>query len=692
MPKHSLARTAIASILTATTSQSQEIFDLQPHEVFAEKRLIDQSAASDQSPFALDLEFLTVPDISESLSDYPGYSAFRRTSARAAHPTTQGVRIRNLGANASSRALVTMDGLPINDPFGGWVYWHRINPQSLRFASISTHGSSEAWGNYGAGGSISLISKNQRQTSGEWLLGFGSDSSYNAALHHSQKLDDQLYIDFSTRVYETDGFEIVDPAQRGIQDIKADSSAYSARTQMRWGIDTPWSLKTVIDYFSEERTNGTPLGLNETDALDFSLQYTREIEGEDKYWSLSLYHQTRDFANVFTSVRDNRTTERPALDQFDVPADAFGGSFSYFSGRENSSFLAGIDFRQADAEVHERFRNLGSGFERQRDAGGEQSFIGAFARSQHRINETDTLSLTARVDQIEQKNGFRSEFDLADGNIRRNDLYASSSDAEYSFNGTYSRAFDSQTTGSLSIFSGFRSPTLNEFYRPFRVVNDITESNPLLSNERHSGIEASFTIDDQNGLTVTGSVFHYRIQDMVANVLLSTEAGFDPLCGFVPSGGSCSQRFNLERSELTGAEFSVSQSLTEQVDAGIQYVYTKTEITRSSASLQVVGNQFAHSSPHRLNAYVDWNNDHGWYTRLKASVWDDEYEDIENSRVIDGEILFDAQIQYEIGLNNRLTLDLENLLDTTIQTGLSTNGLVRIGAPFTATLSFSRLY
>src|SRR4029453_12962338 len=81
-----------------------------------------------------DVTVLTRQDIdrspSQTLDDLlrqgPGFSLFRRTSSLVGHPTTQGVSLRGIGPSGTSRALVRLDGVPINDPFGGWVYWNRI--------------------------------------------------------------------------------------------------------------------------------------------------------------------------------------------------------------------------------------------------------------------------------------------------------------------------------------------------------------------------------------------------------------------------------------------------------------------------------------------------------------------------------------------------------------------------------------
>src|SRR6185295_818659 len=70
-------------------------------------------------------------DLDDRLRMVPGFSLFRRTSSLVAHPTTQGVSLRGIGSSGASRSLVLWDGIPINDPFGGWVYWTRLAPDEL---------------------------------------------------------------------------------------------------------------------------------------------------------------------------------------------------------------------------------------------------------------------------------------------------------------------------------------------------------------------------------------------------------------------------------------------------------------------------------------------------------------------------------------------------------------------------------
>src|SRR6059036_3423495 len=76
------------------------------------------------------------PTADDALRQVPGFTLFRRAGSRTANPTTQGVSLRGIGASGASRALVLDDGVPLNDPFGGWIYWGRIPLVALDRAEV----------------------------------------------------------------------------------------------------------------------------------------------------------------------------------------------------------------------------------------------------------------------------------------------------------------------------------------------------------------------------------------------------------------------------------------------------------------------------------------------------------------------------------------------------------------------------
>src|SRR4030095_933729 len=98
----------------------------------------------------------TLDDI---LRQVPGFSLFRRSSSVVGHPTTQGVSLRGIGPSGTSRALVLLDDVPINDPFGGWVYWNRMPLLGIERIEVVRGGGSSVWGNYALGGVVHIVTR-----------------------------------------------------------------------------------------------------------------------------------------------------------------------------------------------------------------------------------------------------------------------------------------------------------------------------------------------------------------------------------------------------------------------------------------------------------------------------------------------------------------------------------------------------
>jgi iron complex outermembrane recepter protein len=75
--------------------------------------------------------------------------------SRYNHPTAQAVSLRGLG---SRRALVLLDGVPLNDGFGGWINWGMV-PNTLDRIEVVPGGSSNLYGTWAMGGVIHLITE-----------------------------------------------------------------------------------------------------------------------------------------------------------------------------------------------------------------------------------------------------------------------------------------------------------------------------------------------------------------------------------------------------------------------------------------------------------------------------------------------------------------------------------------------------
>src|SRR5436190_10561246 len=97
--------------------------------------------------------------LDDQLRAVPGFSLFRRTTSAVANPTTQGVTLRGLSASAASRTLVMADDVPLNDPFGAWVYWNRVPVAALQRVDVVRGASGDIHGNDALGGVIRLTTR-----------------------------------------------------------------------------------------------------------------------------------------------------------------------------------------------------------------------------------------------------------------------------------------------------------------------------------------------------------------------------------------------------------------------------------------------------------------------------------------------------------------------------------------------------
>ena len=112
--------------------------------------------------------------IDDKLRQVPGFALFRRSGSQAANPTSQGVSLRGVGASGASRTLVFADSIPMNDPFGGWVYWARVPVETIESVDVVEGGASDLYGSTALGGIINTRMQKPVQTFLAGATSFGS--------------------------------------------------------------------------------------------------------------------------------------------------------------------------------------------------------------------------------------------------------------------------------------------------------------------------------------------------------------------------------------------------------------------------------------------------------------------------------------------------------------------------------------
>ena len=629
--------------------------------------------------------FDTTLSLDQSLRKLASIDTFRGVDSFTAHPTTQGIRFRNAATNATSRALVLVDGVPQNDPFGGWIYWNKMPSASLQSMDIFSMGMVPAWGNLSSGGTLYLKSKSPFIPHSNWRVQGGLNDTILASLAHTEPLSENFGLSVEGRFFETAGYKVVEESQRGPVDESSRSDYTYLKLQMAQRLGQSWQWTLTGQHFQEDRINGTPLSPNGTESTDLSWTLSRSATSGPNIEFITFF-QDRDFQNVFTSVNADRTSERPVLDQFSVPAQSLGAQATAYWENLNTNFLVGADFRGVEGSVAERFRNFGAGFTRERREGGEQAFLGAFGTVQAELDGLSSLEGTLRFDRWRQLDGFRTQFDL-ESNVQTQDtLYADRSGSDSSININHNRTLNTNWSFNALVFTGFRAPTLNELYRPFRVRNDITESNPSLVNETIAGGELGlFYRDEANTLQISG--FHYGMDDMITNVFLHDDTGFDPLCGFVPGGGSCSQRQNVGESEVQGLEMAWRWDASTGVEFLFNYLFSETEILQSAQPL-LLGKAFPLAPEHKIFGQLAWGPNEELTLLAQVQYRSGQFDNVMNTRVIDsaGQVNLGALYEFP-GSNWSVRVQFDNVFDEEIVTAIASSGIISQAAPLNAWIS-----
>src|SRR5439155_13304281 len=189
------------------------------------------------------------------LRQIPTFSLFRRTSSLSSHPTSQGVSLRGVGPSGVSRTLVLLDGVPFNDPFGGWVYWSRVPLDSADRIEVVDSSSSSLYGNYAMGGVINIVTTPPVRRTVEVKPQYGNRNSPKIDFGASDVWG-KLGASIDGSAFNTDGFPIVAASERGAVDNNASVDFRNLNAKLDYHPAAGVSAFARGGYFREKRNNG----------------------------------------------------------------------------------------------------------------------------------------------------------------------------------------------------------------------------------------------------------------------------------------------------------------------------------------------------------------------------------------------------------------------------------------------------
>ncbi|MFZ9396629.1 MAG: TonB-dependent receptor plug domain-containing protein, partial [Erythrobacter sp.] len=470
--------------------------------------------------------------------------------SRSSNPSAQGVTLRALGGNATSRALVLLDGVPLADPFFGYIPLSAIAPEDLARIRVTRGGGSGPFGAGALAGTIEMES-----SGGAKLPPFSASLLANdrGETEFSGSVARPLGAGFAVASGRWDrgqGFFTTPAVERVPATARARFEGWSAGLRGAAPLGHDLELQARLQAFRDDRV----LRFDGADSMIEGQDASLRMVGRGAWQFDALaYLQARNFSNVvISSTRFTRT-----LDQRNTPSSGIGGKLELrppVGG--NHTLRLGVDYRHAQGELQEEAYNAVSGaLTERRRAGGTNTNLGLFVEDDWRIGAL-TLTGGLRADRSRIADGFYRAVNAAGLPVSET---IAPNRADWSLSWRAGAAFDASDALRLraAAYTGLRLPTLNELYRPFVVFPVVTQANSALENERLEGFEAGFdfTPDERFSLSVTA--FDNRVEDAIANVTLAT---------------NLRQRRNLPAIKVQGIEASVAASLGAlRFDASLAY-------------------------------------------------------------------------------------------------------------------------
>ncbi|MEO7270657.1 MAG: TonB-dependent receptor [Vicinamibacterales bacterium] len=623
------------------------------------------------------------------LRQIPSFSLFRRTSSLSSHPTAQGVSLRGIGPSGVSRTLVLLDGVPFNDPFGGWVYWTRVPLDSLERIEVVDNSSSSLYGNYAMGGVINLMTAPAARRTVEVRSQYGNRESPKVDVTASDvwgKLG--LVVDGSA--FRTSGYPIVAAAERGAVDNNATVDFRNANVKLQYDPTDRIQANLRVGYFHEDRDNGKASTIDRTEEANQTTWKT--ISGgarfrlpDESTLQVSLSGDVETFRSNFLAVpaaNPPRSIGRMTLNQR-VPTDAIGGSAQWSRGVGRRQFFTlGTDWRQVDGDSEEDGLDAVTGTQvtLRRVSGGTQRSFGFFVQDLWTPAAGLMVTLSARVDRWRNYDGHNFETSVPSGTPTANNAPTlpdrDDTVASPRLAARYHLTSWASVWGDLGW--GFRAPTLNELYRQFRVGTVLTLANNQLGPERLVGGEGGISIEPVRDLTWRATWYDNRVKDPVSNVTLTTAGA-----------NVTQQRQNLGRTRITGVQTDVEYRLGSNWTVGGGYLFNRARVTEFATNPGLIGKSLAQVPRHRGSLQIEYTNPRYVTVAFGLQAIGNQFDDDQNTatRVLPGYSVVSLSASRRVSRNLEVFAGVQNLgdkqyvvgtLPTTIGTPRLINGGVRV--------------
>jgi outer membrane receptor protein involved in Fe transport len=597
--------------------------------------------------------------IEDVLRNVAGFQQFRRSDSRSSNPSAQGVTLRAIGGNATSRALVLLDGVPLADPFFGYIPLSAIAPETLGEIRVTRGGGSGPFGAGALAGTIELESVAPGAVPpflGSAAVNDRGETEASGVL--IQRLGRGFAI-ASGRWDRGQGFFTTPADQRVPATARAAFDSWNAALRTVAPLTETIEVQARVAAFRDART----LRFDGADSTSEGEEASLRFVGRGAWaFDALAYVQTRDFSNIVISS----TRFTPTLDQRRTPSTGIGGKFELRPPLlEGHDIRIGADYRRADGELQEEAISAVSGaITERRRAGGATANLGIFIEDDWQIGPL-LLNGGLRADRSSITGGFFNAVSAAGVPVS---TLTAPDRSDWSLNWRAGAKVNATRRLDLraAAYTGLRLPTLNELYRPFVVFPVVTEANAALENERLEGFEIGFDWQPVNAVVIAVTAFDNQVENAIANVTI---------------GPNLRRRANLPAIVARGVEASVAAKFgAVSLDGAL--AWTDAEVRGEGTSADLDGNRPAQTPEFAATLTLGWEPAPGWRIAGTLRHVSTQFEDDRELDSLDPATTIDAIFAAPLAGGLSAVVRAENLTDAAIITR-NQGGSIDLGVPRT---------
>lgn len=602
-----------------------------------------------------ELASTSAPSLDGALRQVPGFSLFRRSDSTTANPTTQGVSLRGVGENGASRALVLSDGIPLNDPFGGWVYWDRIPREAVDSVEVVRGGSSDLYGSDATGGVINIITRKPESSTLSFESSYGNEETPEASLSSSFR-DGRWIGILDGEAFHTDGYIPVDPADQGSIDSPAGSTHTVADLTIERLVSENARVFARGTIFGESRSNGTILEKNRTHLRQLALGGDWQFDSLGAI-SLRAYGGPQVYDQNFGAISLDRNSETLTRVQR-VPAQQLGFSAQWTGAAGARQTLVGGFDAQGVRGSSDELGFTGGRLMSASGAGGRERTFSFFGEDIFRLTSRWIFTLGTRYDTWLNYRALSTTRPLAPTGPAKVIDFPDRDEQAFSPRLSILHKNDNISI-NVSGYRAFRAPTLNELYRSFRVGNVLTLANDTLVAERLTGGEggATWTALGER-LVARGAFFWSDIVRPVSNVTLSATPSL-----------ITRERENLGRTRSQGVDLDLTARLRRGLEVSGGYEFADARVISFPVEPALVNLLIPQVPRHQATFQTTYQAPSRITLGLQGRAASSQFEDDQNQLILNRYFTMDAFLSRSFSRGLEVFVAAENVTGQRYQVG-----------------------